>query len=267
MKNMIWVILLTLGIIIVDICLLSPGIVGLSGVFALLTILCSLFVMIFGNYMLLSHGKTDSPSKLKNLRQCQKNIEDFKYTCNGFTDLVDRAVSQIDSYERRSNSLHAVLGSDAKDETSPFMVVDGEVENALIFNFKKIANRLTIVDTVEINTLGWNPSEFNSWMLSNRKHGLASTIRNFFFNEWVDLNYGNNGKEAMTRRMEMYMKIDAHRSYIEKILKQNEDILNKYENLMVEVSQMGDNTQNPDEERMMLEEMTKSLQEMRESGV
>lgn len=149
----------------------------------------------FGNYVFLTNKeKVDYKiKKLSTINDCITALEKCKHTDPAFIDEILEAINQLQTLQRKTDSLATLLEQNGVSEN--FASINKTADKAKFFvfeNVKRIINRLIVFDNEEYLSKGEN------------------------------------------------YDISEHRSYISTILRDNDDILREYQNMLLAVSGVGD---------------------------
>ena len=205
------------GVVILNIIILSPGLLGLeiggdsvlqtaSGVTLLFI---SLLVVLYGSYILLFKKPVVTP--VKHIRTHEDYITALQHYHNEkvLTTDIDLALDQLDRIEKKKNTLLDVL-SQRFDQTElsymKFTSVIHEVEKLLYLNIRGILNKLTVFDAKEFSTFA---NDQNSKRFSNKLVQEKTAL----YNEYL--------------------------GYVSGYLGANEEILLKLDKLLLEISLLG----------------------------
>ena len=149
----------------------------------------------FVNYTLLT-GKEKVDYKIKKLStisDCITALEKCKHTDPAFIVEIKEAINQLQTLQRKTDSLATLLEQNGVDEN--FASINKTSDKAKFFvfeNVKRIINRLIVFDNEDFNAKGQS------------------------------------------------YDISEHKNYICSILRDNDNILNEYQNMLLAVSAIGD---------------------------
>lgn len=214
------------GLIALELIVFSDQALGLSitgestiqAALGITIIIMSIGIFLYGNYSLLTTPKVQTAYILEELREPKEYIEaleSYRYK-QALSEQIDFAVGQIHRLKRKKESLDAVLFQNYKENVDDIdglkRVVDDT--NSLLFeNVKKILSRMSIFDD----------------------------------QEYMRLRNTMSQSQVLSSRIQIY---NQHISYIKALLDQNESILLEFDNLLIEVSKLGEQRDEESEEEL-----------------
>lgn len=215
-KQMGKIIFLNACIIILNIIIFSEGILGFSissdntlvSALSITTILMSIIVFAYGNYKLIKSLYSKASYIMEDL-DSPKEYEDalLKYRNKAaLSENINTLINQISQLERKKKSLETVLFQKYQDNAEDFDSLNQIVEDTgkLMFeNIRKILSRMEIFDQKEY--------------------------------ERLKMDHGDS--EIIYAKMQIYKE---HMLYVRKYIDKNEAILIQFDNLLIEVSKIGD---------------------------
>ena len=217
-KSLIKLIVFNLIIVIVDIILFSNGFVGLSlsspslvkKILFFVVLAISVILLIFINATILNGQnkiKVVDKDELKKPKDYIDNLKNY-YHKKEFTDEIKVLIGQINRISPKTSALDTILLENFEPQEMTYIkfknMID-DVSSIFFDNVKKTINRIAIFDDLEYENL---------------------------INNKIEL--PDNNKEE---KISIYQK---HISYVNGLIQKNEEIITKFDNLMLEISQLDD---------------------------
>ncbi len=150
----------TILLAIVDVCIFSPGILGITFqnnlILFIVIIMINLIILSF-EIIYLTHS-TEAKygydlDKLKNSND-YKNALESKLTKNSpFTNEIKQALTQLDSISRKKNVLNELLEQNNQEHFTALVDLGEQATTFLFNNIRKILNRIAIFDSDSSNSL------------------------------------------------------------------------------------------------------------------
>ncbi len=226
-KKVLWLILLNLGLLLWNVALFSPGLIGLTiGADALLTalgvtdIVMSLIGFGWGNYSLLFSEKNsdiklykgNELSQAKDYVAALENQKDKKI----FEADINTAVEQIYRIEDKDRALDTILAQYFSPQEMTFTKFQSTVDcvQELFYqNLKKMLNRIIIFD-------------YKDYLKVLDKLNSAPVV---------------DGVKVASKAHAAQLKIyNEHLDYVHQLLEMNENMLVKMDSLLLEISKLDD---------------------------
>ena len=247
-KKVLWLILLNIGLLLWNVVLFSPGLIGLTiGADALLTafgitdIVMSLIGFGWGNYHLLFSEKT-TDMKLykgndvilaKDFIAALENQKDKKI----FESSIDTAVEQIYRIEDKDRAIDTILAqyfSPNEITFTKFQSTVNLVQELFYTNIKKMLNRIIIFD-------------YKDYMKVLEKLNSAPVV---------------DGVKVASKAHAAQLKIyNEHIDYVRELLDMNENMLVKLDSLLLELSKLDDINAGDLENMAAIQEINELIQQ------
>ncbi|WP_143099152.1 hypothetical protein [Anaeromicropila populeti] len=212
---------LNAGIVGVNVIVFSKGLLGCSifsyntavVAFSITVVVMSIAAFFYGNYRLLFIHSIKDGFTMDQLKEPEDYVQALESYRNRLTFLkeINQAISQIERILRKKEVLDGVLYQNLKESAEDFnglsqVVLD--TNNLMYENIKKILCRLAIFDEAEYNKL--------------KAAGKAK------------------GGEQNNSYYAQYQLYQQHILYVKDLLEKNETILLEFDNLLIEVSKLGE---------------------------
>lgn len=217
-KQILKLVGLNLSIVLINIILFSRGFIGISFNSAFTTalgitvIIMSIAAFIFGNYNLLFKSPKIKLYKAAELTNPKDYIDALEERGDKkvFATAIDTSIEQIGRLQQKQNALDTILKeyfADGEITFAKFQSVISATKDLFFNNVKKMINRITIFDYSEY------------LYLKSQLNGDLYEIKN------------------QNPKAEIYIE---HIEYVKKIITDNEDILTKFDELLLEISKLDD---------------------------
>ena len=152
---------------VVDVILLSEGILSLDNTVKMIIIIASIIIFIIGNYFILLLAYKKPTLKDKN----NADYEDFEEAFKGWKGMntpynlqIDQALKQLERFNTRKEKLKAL------SEDSTFDSAIDEVQQNMFSNFNRIINRLLIFDKNDRNDINRNGHYISKLIATNEQY-------------------------------------------------------------------------------------------------
>jgi hypothetical protein len=210
-KKIIKLLCLNIGIAVVDIIFLSPGLLGIEIIggsafetaFGGTAIFMSIIVFVFGNYKLLvEEEKIIQLSEIKTAEGCI-NALNQNYNKKIFEKDITNILEQIEMFRKKRETIKEILLQKfdiAEMSYSKFDRVISDIENVFYMNIRSIINKLNVFDEKDYNRIK-NEKEFTNELIRAKMH---------IYNEYM--------------------------SFIKKAIEDNEQIILKLDKILLELS-------------------------------
>ena len=237
--SIIKLVLFNIAVAAVSIILFSPGFVGLSprriGFYIALALIAAAFLAV--NYILLAAPQKKAhlvvKDELKSPKAYIKSLQDLAYK-KDFSQQLGVLESQIKRLTPKQASLEVILEQNfEKTEMTyiKFKTTIDEVVSLFYENIKKAINRISVFDEDEYTKL--------------RKNEL------------------NLPEDSRNLKYEIY---NEHFSYVDSVIKRNEDIITLIDNLILEISKLDDINNQSMENIQILAEMKELIKNTKYYG-
>lgn len=196
---------ITLGVVIVNIVLFSPGFIGLdigasalSAAFGITFLLASVLVLIYSVYSV--NAKTPAAVPVKQIQTHDDYVNALQYykKVKALESDISLALNQLDRIARKKYKLVGVLTQrfdSGELSYKKFMSTVHAVENVFYLNLKSILNRLGAFDESEFKSLnGSKASQLPPELLHERKQ---------IYNEYLTFT-----KNSLATNEEILLKLD-----------------------------------------------------------
>lgn len=163
-KKIIKLLGLNIGIVVVDIIFLSPGLLGIDIIgasvfetaFGATAIFMSVIVFIFGNYkLLIEEEKIIQVSEIKTADDYIEALNQ-NYDKRIFEKDIDTILEQIEMFKKKRESIKEVLLQKFDITEMSYSKFDGvisDIENVFYLNIKSIINKLNAFDEKDYNRI------------------------------------------------------------------------------------------------------------------
>jgi len=163
-KKIIKLLVLNIGIVVIDIIFLSPGLLGIEIIggstfgtaLGITIIIMSIIVFIYGNYKLIvEKEKIIQPSEIKTADDCI-NALNQNYDKRVFEKDITTILEQIEMFQKKRETIKEVLlqkFNATEMSYSKFDSTISDLENVFYLNIKSIINKLNAFDEKDYNRI------------------------------------------------------------------------------------------------------------------